>query len=199
MLDMFRMLIHPSSGACDLFVELLHGLYWSGSMCVGVTLWFGCGGVVSVCRRREIGIFIEVFFSVCRSRPKRRMWTCSYVIPKGQNFIEPCMALSTAKTTKNAQMFCVVSSRCIYSSCHLQSKNWRCIFFQNVRTYLNNACRYSSNYRQERKSHVTIRTVHTTYTAALKTTTHPKTRCRKPYAATQHLMLLMMGVCTRNM
>jgi len=30
------------------------------------------------------------------------------------------------------------------------------------------------------------RTVHTT-------TTYPKTRCRKPYAATQHLMLLMMG------
>jgi len=29
--------------------------------------------------------------------------------------------------------------------------------------------------------------------------THPKTRCRKPYAATQHLMLLMIGVCTRNM
>jgi len=25
-------------------------LYCSGSMCVGVTLWFGCGGVVSVCR-----------------------------------------------------------------------------------------------------------------------------------------------------
>jgi len=39
----FRMLIHPSSGACDLFVELFHGLYCSGSMCVGVTLWFGCG------------------------------------------------------------------------------------------------------------------------------------------------------------
>jgi len=48
MLKMFRMLIHPSSGACDLFVELFHGLYCSGSMCVGVTLWFGCGGVVSV-------------------------------------------------------------------------------------------------------------------------------------------------------
>ena len=47
MLNMFRMLIHPSSGACDLFVELFHGLYCSGSMCVGVTLWFGCGGVVS--------------------------------------------------------------------------------------------------------------------------------------------------------
>jgi len=49
-LDMFRMLIHPSSGAYDLFVELFHGLYCSGSMRVSVTLWFGCGGVVSVCR-----------------------------------------------------------------------------------------------------------------------------------------------------
>jgi len=39
MFNMFRMLIHPSSGACDLFVELFHGLYCSGSMCVGVTLW----------------------------------------------------------------------------------------------------------------------------------------------------------------
>jgi len=42
----------------------------------------------------------------------------------------------------------------------------------------------------------TIRTVYTTYAAAFETTTHPKTRCRKSYAATQHLMLLMMGVCT---
>ena len=29
MVDMFRMLIHPSSGACDLLVELFHGLYCS--------------------------------------------------------------------------------------------------------------------------------------------------------------------------
>ena len=50
MLNMFRVLIHPSSGACDLFVELFDGLYCSGSMCVGVTLWFGWGGVVSVWR-----------------------------------------------------------------------------------------------------------------------------------------------------
>jgi len=41
MLNMFRMLIHPSSGACDLFVELFNGLYCSGSMRVGVTLWHG--------------------------------------------------------------------------------------------------------------------------------------------------------------
>ena len=45
----------------------------------------------------------------------------------------------------------------------------------------------------------TVHTVHKLYAAALKTTTHPKTRCRKPHAATQHLMLLMMGVCARKM
>jgi len=38
MLNMFLVLIHPSSGACDLFDELFHGLYYSGSMCVGVRL-----------------------------------------------------------------------------------------------------------------------------------------------------------------
>ena len=53
MLNMFRMLIHPSSGACDLFVELFNGLYCFGSMCVGVTLWFGWGGVVSGCRLKH--------------------------------------------------------------------------------------------------------------------------------------------------
>jgi len=29
MLNMFWVLIHPSSGACNLFVELFHGLYCS--------------------------------------------------------------------------------------------------------------------------------------------------------------------------
>jgi len=53
MLNMFQMLIHPSSGACDLFVELFHGLYSSGTMCVGVTLWFGRRGVVSGCRLKH--------------------------------------------------------------------------------------------------------------------------------------------------
>jgi len=48
MLNMFQMLIHPSSGACNLFVELFHGLYCSGMMCVGVMLRFGWGGVVVV-------------------------------------------------------------------------------------------------------------------------------------------------------
>ena len=36
-----------------------------------------------------------------------------------------------------------------------------------------------------RVSHGTIRTAHTTFAATLNTTTHRKTRCRKPYAATQ--------------
>ena len=49
MLNMFRMLVHPSSEARDLFVELFHVLYCPGSMCVGVTVWFGWGGVVSLC------------------------------------------------------------------------------------------------------------------------------------------------------
>ena len=54
LLNMFRMLIHPSSGACDLFVELFYGLYCSGTMCVGVTLWFGWDGVVSGCRMKPV-------------------------------------------------------------------------------------------------------------------------------------------------
>ena len=60
-INMFRMLVHPSSGACDLlwiyfmsyFIELFHGLYCSGTMCVGVTVLFGWGGVVSLCRLKQ--------------------------------------------------------------------------------------------------------------------------------------------------
>jgi len=59
MLNMFRMLIHPSSGACNLFVELFRGLYCSGMMCVGVTLWFGWGGVVSGCRLKHFSEIIK--------------------------------------------------------------------------------------------------------------------------------------------
>ena len=33
-----------------LTVDLFHVLYFSGSMCVGVTVWFGWGCVVSLCR-----------------------------------------------------------------------------------------------------------------------------------------------------
>ena len=40
-----------------LIVDLFHVLYCSGSMCVGVTAWFGWGGVVSLCRLRTLGCF----------------------------------------------------------------------------------------------------------------------------------------------
>ena len=36
-----------------LTVDLFHVLYFSGSMCVGVTVWFGWGGVVSLCRLKR--------------------------------------------------------------------------------------------------------------------------------------------------
>jgi len=55
MSTMFGMLIHPSSGACDLCAELFHGLYCSGSMCVGVTLWYAWG-MVSVCRLKHYSV-----------------------------------------------------------------------------------------------------------------------------------------------
>ena len=44
LLNMFRMLAHPSSGACELFVDLYHGLYCSGSICVGVTVFYPHAG-----------------------------------------------------------------------------------------------------------------------------------------------------------
>jgi len=42
-LNMFRMLKHPSSGVCDLFVGLFHGLYCSGTSYVVV--WLGWCGI----------------------------------------------------------------------------------------------------------------------------------------------------------
>jgi len=46
MLDMFRTLIHPSSGACDFPIVSSHWLCVLVSMCVGVSVWLI--GVVSV-------------------------------------------------------------------------------------------------------------------------------------------------------
>ena len=63
----------------------------------------------------------------------------------------------------------------------------------------NHSCCVGRVYGADGGVYGTIRTVHTTYAAALKTTTDTKPRCRQPYAATQHLTLRMMGVCARNM
>ena len=45
-LNMFRTLILPSSGACDFFIVSPHWLWVLVSMCVGVSVWLV--GVVSV-------------------------------------------------------------------------------------------------------------------------------------------------------
>jgi len=47
MLNMFRTLIHPSSGACDYSIVSPHWSCVLVSMCVGVSVWLGYG-VVSV-------------------------------------------------------------------------------------------------------------------------------------------------------
>ena len=47
LLNMFRMLIHPSSGAYDLFAELFHGLYllWFDVCCCYVVVWLWLCGI----------------------------------------------------------------------------------------------------------------------------------------------------------
>jgi len=45
----------------QLIVDLSHGLYCSGSMCVGVTVWFGWGGVVSLCRLKQ-SLLLNMFW-----------------------------------------------------------------------------------------------------------------------------------------
>jgi len=47
-------------------VDLFRGLYCSGSMCVGVMVWFGWGGVVSLCGPKHCFLIIFVhFYLVC--------------------------------------------------------------------------------------------------------------------------------------
>ena len=45
MLDMFRTLIHPSSGACDFSIVSPHWLCVLVSMCFGVSVWLVSGGI----------------------------------------------------------------------------------------------------------------------------------------------------------
>ena len=44
MLNMFRTLIHPLSGACDFSIESPHWSCVLLSMCVGVSVWLGWSG-----------------------------------------------------------------------------------------------------------------------------------------------------------
>jgi len=45
MLEMFRILIHPSSGACEFSIVLPHWLCVLVSMCVGISVCLGWGGI----------------------------------------------------------------------------------------------------------------------------------------------------------
>ena len=45
MLNMFRTLMHPSSGACDFSIVSPHWSCVLVSMCVGVSMWLGWGGI----------------------------------------------------------------------------------------------------------------------------------------------------------
>jgi hypothetical protein len=45
MLSMFRTLIHPSSGTYDFSIESPHWSCVLVSMCVGVSVWLGWGGI----------------------------------------------------------------------------------------------------------------------------------------------------------
>jgi len=54
MLNMFRTLIHPSSEACDFSIVSPHWSCVVVSMCVGVSVWLGRGGICVAGWRREI-------------------------------------------------------------------------------------------------------------------------------------------------
>jgi len=45
MLNMFRTLMHPSSRACDFSIVSPHWSCVLVSMCVGVSVWLGWGGI----------------------------------------------------------------------------------------------------------------------------------------------------------
>jgi len=62
LLNMFRMLIHPSSGACDLFVELLHGLYCSVRIEVDALACLFSGECLVVTRA---WLFVKACFCKC--------------------------------------------------------------------------------------------------------------------------------------
>ena len=61
MLNVFRMLIHPSSGACDLFVDLFHGLYCSVRIeVVALAYLFGGECLVVTCVIVIVSVFLQI-------------------------------------------------------------------------------------------------------------------------------------------
>jgi len=61
MLNMFRMLVHPSSGACDLFVELFYGLCCSVRIEVLALAYLFSGEcLVVMCVVVLVSVFLQI-------------------------------------------------------------------------------------------------------------------------------------------
>jgi len=77
LLNMFRMLIHPSSGACELLREVFHGLFCSGSMCVVFGLKFCTFFPLVIC----VLFFLNVsHFTVRCHRTITHLWVYAHYI-----------------------------------------------------------------------------------------------------------------------
>ena len=74
LLNMFRMLVHQSSAACDLL-----WIYFMCCIalvrCVGVMVWFGWGGVVSLCRLKQDGLPLFNYQGDARSSKLKYTYT----------------------------------------------------------------------------------------------------------------------------
>jgi len=74
-----------------LIVDLFHGFYCSGLMCVGVMVWFGWGGVVSLCRLKHcfslhkdmsVEYIIAMHMWICCDCPFKHTstWSLNFVV-----------------------------------------------------------------------------------------------------------------------
>jgi hypothetical protein len=74
MLNMFRTLIPPSSGACDFSIVSPHWSCVLVSMCVGVSVWLGWGGV------RVADWILPLALWICEFESRQRNGCLSWVL-----------------------------------------------------------------------------------------------------------------------
>jgi len=79
-LNMFRTLIHPSSGACDFSILSPHWLCDLVSMCVGVSVWLV--GVVSVWQAEAQRLLASSCLSVCPCVPTENLAIIEQIFKK---------------------------------------------------------------------------------------------------------------------
>ena len=68
MFNMFRTLIHPSSGACDFSIVSPHWLCVLVSMCVGVSLWLGWSGICVAGSNSNCAFLLIVYVFSCAQK-----------------------------------------------------------------------------------------------------------------------------------